>query len=68
MADSDRRSFLVTAVDHSGSVYGTILASSIVVALGYTGGNALVMIAVLAVTDPVPVGPLVLVVLKLLVH
>lgn len=41
MADSERRSFLVTAVESSGSVYGTILANSIVVAPGYKGGNAL---------------------------
>jgi hypothetical protein len=33
------RSWVVTAVDFSGSVYGTILASSILVALGYKGGN-----------------------------
>lgn len=38
-------------MDFSGSVYGTILASSIVVALGYQGGDAWVMIAALMVTE-----------------
>lgn len=45
------RQWTLTAVDLSGSVYGTILASSIVVALGYRDGNALVMIGALMVTE-----------------
>ncbi len=45
------RPWTVTAVDLAGSVYGTILASAIVLALGYKGGNALVMIAALLVTE-----------------
>lgn len=45
------RQWTLTAVDLSGSVYGTILASTIVVALGYKDGNALVMIAALVVTE-----------------
>lgn len=40
-------------MDLAGSVYGTILASSILVALGYKGGSALVMIAALAITEAV---------------
>lgn len=47
------RPWVVRAVDLSGSVYGTILASAIVVALGYKQGNPLVMIAALAVTEVV---------------
>jgi hypothetical protein len=46
------RSWAAKAIVLSGSVYGTILASSIIVALSYKEhGSALVMIAALAVTE-----------------
>lgn len=49
--NTEARTWSRRAVAISGSVYGTILASSIVVALGYQGGDALVMITALIVTE-----------------
>lgn len=51
MSDRAESWLSARAVNLAGSVYGTILASAIVVGLGYKNGTALVMIAALAITE-----------------